>query len=172
MPMTMGSILSRPCLSGLRMRPRRLFGFDGTTDADPRSPTGSITPGAFGPAPATAPARIADPAIRDLQGAGGVSLARVLAPPPAPHPLGFAESASPRSRGEVKLIPHPPEIRAEAKRLGETITLSGGTGLVEARSRRENIPRTRSAMTQPKQAVKERRGARANPKTGPDTGSN
>src|SRR5215218_6280493 len=64
MPMTMGSILSRPCLSGLRMRPRRLFGFDGTTDADPRSPTGSITPGAFGPAPATAPARIADPAIR------------------------------------------------------------------------------------------------------------
>src|SRR5215216_1477434 len=74
MPMTMGSILSRPCLSGLRMRPRRLFGFDGfdgTTDADPRSPTGSITPGAFGPAPATAPARIADPAIRDLHGAGG-----------------------------------------------------------------------------------------------------
>src|SRR5215211_8591976 len=68
MPMTMASILSRPCLSGLRLRPRRLFGFDGTTDADPRSPTGSITPGAFGPAPATAPARIADPAIRDLQG--------------------------------------------------------------------------------------------------------
>ena len=27
-------------------------------------------------------------------------------------------------------------------------------------------------MTQPKQAVKERRGARANPKTGPDPGSN
>src|SRR5215207_7853239 len=69
MPLTMASILSRPCLSGLRLRPRRLFGFDGTTDADPRSPTGSITPGAFGPAPATAPARIADPAIRDLQGA-------------------------------------------------------------------------------------------------------
>src|SRR6187200_975304 len=68
MPMTMASILSRPCLSGLRLRPRRLFGFDGTTDADPRSPTGSITPGPFGPASATAPARIADPAIRDLQG--------------------------------------------------------------------------------------------------------
>src|SRR4051794_14638596 len=39
-------------------------------NADPRSPTGSITPGPFGPASATAPARIADPAIRDLQGTG------------------------------------------------------------------------------------------------------
>src|SRR5215203_1693332 len=92
MPMTMGSILSRPCLSGLRMRPRRLFGFDGTTDADPRSPTGSITPGAFGPSPATAPARIADPAIRDLQGAGG---------PPAWHviPRPLTPTLSPQGRG-------------------------------------------------------------------------
>src|SRR5215216_7940706 len=89
MPMTMGSILSRPCLSGLRMRPRRLFGFDGfdgTTDADPRSPTGSITPGAFGPAPATAPARIADPAIRDLQGAGGAHSRLACNPGPSPQP--------------------------------------------------------------------------------------
>src|SRR5215211_7911195 len=84
MPMTMASILSRPCLSGLRLRPRRLFGFDGTTDADPRSPTGSITPGAFGPAPATAPARIADPAIRDLQGAGRAARFRLE------HPLRYA----------------------------------------------------------------------------------
>src|SRR5215216_2961290 len=94
MPMTMGSILSRPCLSGLRMRPRRLFGFDGTTDADPRSPTGSITPGAFGPAPATAPARIADPAIRDLQGAEGE---REPAPSPSPSPFGLASRPPPRS---------------------------------------------------------------------------
>src|SRR5829696_4167416 len=93
MPMTMASILSRPCLSGLRLRPRRLFGFDGTTDADPRSPTGSITPGAFGPAPATAPARIADPAIRDLQGAGGAHSRLACNPPASPQP-------SPRKWGE------------------------------------------------------------------------
>src|SRR5215207_7150422 len=88
MPLTMASILSRPCLSGLRLRPRRLFGFDGTTDADPRSPTGSITPGAFGPAPATAPARIADPAIRDLQGVtpSPAEPAEPSVPPPTPSP--------------------------------------------------------------------------------------
>src|SRR5215208_6495376 len=71
MPMTMGSILSRPCLSGLRMRPRRLFGFDGTTDADPRSPTGSITPGAFGPAPATASGWWGPPPPPRGRGGGG-----------------------------------------------------------------------------------------------------
>src|SRR5215203_4068027 len=124
MPMTMGSILSRPCLSGLRMRPRRLFGFDGTTDADPRSPTGSITPGAFGPAPATAPARIADPAIRDLQGvrrspaqpAVCVSFPRPLLIPPSigsklcagsapagasPHPVAPSGATRPLTPGEV-----------------------------------------------------------------------
>src|SRR5215218_1173218 len=102
MPMTMASILSRPCLSGLRLRPRRLFGFDGTTDADPRSPTGSITPGAFGPAPATAPARIADPAIRDLQGVtpSPAEPAEPSVPPPTPSPhpspvraIGFSKAA-------------------------------------------------------------------------------
>src|SRR5215217_578682 len=98
MPMTMGSILSRPCLSGLRMRPRRLFGFDGTTDADPRSPTGSITPGAFGPAPATAPARIADPAIRDLQGAVDGRAQTSTAPHPRP-----AGSLRPPVRGRSPL---------------------------------------------------------------------
>src|SRR6185436_3443589 len=102
MPMTMASILSRPCLSGLRLRPRRLFGFDGTTDADPRSPTGSITPGPFGPASATAPARIADPAIRDLQGPalrGGACsafcpAAGALTPAPLPFGRGVGAVAS------------------------------------------------------------------------------
>ena len=41
-PTTIASIFSHPCLIGLRLRPRRLFGFDGTADGDPSSPTGSI----------------------------------------------------------------------------------------------------------------------------------
>jgi hypothetical protein len=39
------SILSHPCLNGLRLRPWRLFGFDGTAAGDPGSPTGSDTLG-------------------------------------------------------------------------------------------------------------------------------
>src|SRR5829696_1580643 len=105
MPMTMGSILSHPCLSGLRMRPRRLFGFDGTTGADPRSPTGSITPGAFGPAPATAPARIADPAIRDLQGvtpAAGQACRRPLSRGRFPSPLPLSLQEALQERGSPR----------------------------------------------------------------------
>ncbi len=35
-----------PCASGLRLRPKRLFGFDGTADGDPGFSTGSIAQGA------------------------------------------------------------------------------------------------------------------------------
>src|SRR5690606_30841058 len=69
MPTKCASILSHPCLNGLRLqRPRRLFGFDGTADVDPCSPTGLVSPGGCGLASATAPTMIADAAGFDLQG--------------------------------------------------------------------------------------------------------
>jgi hypothetical protein len=40
-PTHVASILSHPCLIGLRLRPRRLFGFDGTADDGSGSPAGS-----------------------------------------------------------------------------------------------------------------------------------
>src|SRR5215204_6113582 len=82
-----------------RMRPRRLFGFDGTTDADPRSPTGSITPGAFGPAPATAPARIADPAIRDLQEVTPLPAEPARQAPSVPRPVPLTPAPLPPGEG-------------------------------------------------------------------------
>src|SRR5690606_19112239 len=69
MPTKCASILSHPCLNGLRLqRPRRLFGFDGTADVDPCSPTGLVSPGGCGLASATAPTMIADAAGFNLQG--------------------------------------------------------------------------------------------------------
>jgi hypothetical protein len=50
------SILSHPCLIGLRIskRPWRLFGFDATTDEDPSSLTGFKALGVFGLSSVTA----------------------------------------------------------------------------------------------------------------------
>src|SRR6202041_2814729 len=68
MPTTMASILSRPCASGLRWRPKRLFGFDGTTGEDPNSPTGLASLGGIGLSPATAQAILPESATTELQG--------------------------------------------------------------------------------------------------------
>src|SRR5580704_11277531 len=50
------------------MRPKRLFGFDGTAGKDPSSSTGLMSLGAFGLSPATAPGTLTRAAIRKLQG--------------------------------------------------------------------------------------------------------
>ena len=68
MPTTgLASIARHPCLIGLRLRPRRLFGFDGTADEIPGSPTGSNAQMSCGLASATAPTIIADSANVELQ---------------------------------------------------------------------------------------------------------
>jgi hypothetical protein len=54
------------------MRPKRLFGFDGTTGEDPRSPTGLVSLGRFGLAPATAPVTLTCEVIRELQGSPAI----------------------------------------------------------------------------------------------------
>ena len=54
---------------GLRWRPKRLFGFDGTTGEDPNSPTGLASLGGIGLSPATAQAILPGvPATTELQG--------------------------------------------------------------------------------------------------------
>src|SRR5208282_1388674 len=57
-----------PCASGLAVRPKRLFGFDGTAGENPRSPTGLASLGGFGLSPATAPVTLTRAVIRELQG--------------------------------------------------------------------------------------------------------
>ena len=42
-PTITASIRSHPCASGLALRPKRLFGFDGTADEDPRFSTGLVS---------------------------------------------------------------------------------------------------------------------------------
>lgn len=61
--MTVASILSHSCASGLRdERPKRLFGVDGSAGEDPSSLTGLVSLRAAGLLPATATAGIADEA--------------------------------------------------------------------------------------------------------------
>src|SRR5208282_691814 len=87
-----------PCASGLAVRPKRLFGFDGTAGENPRSPTGLASLGGFGLSPATAPVTLTRAVIRELQ--GGVSALLRIAER-SPHPR------SPRSsRGSLNLSPH------------------------------------------------------------------
>jgi len=50
------------------LRPTRLFGFDGTTDEDPRSPTGFKTLRGTGLSSATAPVILTDEVDFKLQG--------------------------------------------------------------------------------------------------------
>src|SRR5690606_20436928 len=69
MPTKRISILSHPCRNGLRLlRPRRLFGVDGTAGGDPCSPAGLVSQWGLGLPPATAPATIADVVEGKLQG--------------------------------------------------------------------------------------------------------
>src|SRR5208337_2737077 len=53
-PTMTASIRSHPCASGLALRPKRLFGFDGTADEDPRFSTGLLSLRGLGPSSATA----------------------------------------------------------------------------------------------------------------------
>src|SRR5205085_11186954 len=67
-PTKRASIASLPCKIGLRLRPLRLFGFDGTADDDRRSPTGFAAQDDIGLSSATAVPILADAAKTDLQG--------------------------------------------------------------------------------------------------------
>src|SRR6202030_1340276 len=62
------TIASNPCANGLRKRPKRLFGFDGTAGDDTRSLTGSAAHGFCGLSPATAPPTISEARDVKLQG--------------------------------------------------------------------------------------------------------
>jgi phosphoglycerate dehydrogenase-like enzyme len=71
MPMMVGSMATRPCLSGLRAeRPGRLDGFDGTTGGAPSSPPDSCGPGSVGLPPATATVTLRPLPAPELQGSG------------------------------------------------------------------------------------------------------
>lgn len=91
---TVASILTHPCASGLATRPKRLFGFDGTAGEGSRSPTGLMSQGHVGLPSATAP--IAHPATNELQGQGRNALdcphpsvaLRLL--PPSPNGRGIS----------------------------------------------------------------------------------
>src|SRR5690606_33373753 len=67
-PTTTFSIPTRPCLIGLALRPRRLFGFDGRTGGAPGSPTVLLDPGDLGHPPAAATATLPPCADLKLQG--------------------------------------------------------------------------------------------------------
>jgi len=64
------SIRSHPCASGLALRPKRLFGFDGTADEDPRFSTGLVSLRGLGPSSATATALLSPAVLIKLQGGG------------------------------------------------------------------------------------------------------
>src|SRR5262249_9896755 len=68
MPTTIPSIRSHPCTNGLRPRPKRLFGFDGTAGEDTHSPAGSATHRFFGLSPATPLSPISNGRDVKLQG--------------------------------------------------------------------------------------------------------
>src|SRR5208337_1510918 len=67
-PTMTASIRSHPCASGLALRPKRLFGFDGTSDEDPGSPTGLASLRGLGPSSATATVLLSPTAGTKLQG--------------------------------------------------------------------------------------------------------
>src|SRR6185437_4150255 len=71
-PTTVASIFTPPCAIGLRFeRPKRLFGFDGTTDGAPCFPRSLATKGDLGFPSATADRTIPDPPRFKLQGDPG-----------------------------------------------------------------------------------------------------
>src|SRR5438046_1811873 len=68
MPTTIASIRSHPCANGLLPRPKRLFGFDGTSGEDTHSLAGSPAHRFFGLYPATALSPISGRRDGKLQG--------------------------------------------------------------------------------------------------------
>jgi antitoxin HicB len=68
------SMLTRPCLNELVLRPRRLFGFCGLTGGILRSSTVFKDPGGDEFPPATATPALTDSRISELQGGGFVAL--------------------------------------------------------------------------------------------------
>src|SRR6516165_9550292 len=69
-PTVIFSMATRPCLSELAVRPRRLFGFDGTAGGVPGSQTVLDDLGVDGHPPATAPRLLGESGKRKLQGVG------------------------------------------------------------------------------------------------------
>src|SRR5271157_5532713 len=80
---TLRSIRSHPCASGLALRPKRLFGFDGTADEDPRFSTGLLSLRGLGPSSATATALLSPAVLIKLQGAPSLGRRRELVRPHA-----------------------------------------------------------------------------------------
>jgi len=68
MPTKYFSISTRPCQCGLAARPKRLFGFDGTTDGAPGSVTASCGRGTIGLPSVTALPSLRRDGNRDIQG--------------------------------------------------------------------------------------------------------
>src|SRR5579863_9875289 len=66
-PTKNSSILSRPCICGLALRPERLFGFDGTTDGAPCSVTASMDRDTIGLPSAPAEPMLARLRLFDIQ---------------------------------------------------------------------------------------------------------
>src|SRR5580704_16287683 len=95
------------------MRPKRLFGFDGTAGKDPSSSTGLMSLGAFGLSPATAPGTLTRAAIRKLQGGLSAGLwPRVEAAAPL-------RRRSAQNRGEApspSVAPRPRPLPARGER--------------------------------------------------------
>ena len=91
------------------MRPKRLFGFDGTAGKDPSSSTGLMSLGAFGLSPATAPGTLTRAAIRKLQAdlSAGLNLAaKICSDVAQTAPLRIAERLPhPRSLRDLDLSP-------------------------------------------------------------------
>src|SRR5208282_2980906 len=109
-----------PCASGLAVRPKRLFGFDGTAGENPRSPTGLASLGGFGLSPATAPVTLTRAVIRELQG-GVAARLRLAERPPHPdcfaiRPLPASEVGCFRLRSLILLNSGTPEFSGERKR--------------------------------------------------------
>src|SRR5262245_7569038 len=94
------SILSHPCLSGLALRPRRLFGFDGTADGDPCPPTGLVSLRCCGLPSATAAVAIPQADKAKLQGG---PKGRTRGPPHGKNPVA---PSSPRLE-IIRPMPHP-----------------------------------------------------------------
>src|SRR5271166_5917661 len=112
---TLRSIRSRPCASGLALRPKRLFGFDGTADEDPRFSTGLLSLRGLGPSSATATALLSPAVLIKLQGAPSLGRRRELVRPHAERlqhvrPEGIDER-------DVRCVPADGDLDASDPRL-------------------------------------------------------
>src|SRR5580704_8586095 len=85
------------------MRPKRLFGFDGTAGEDPCSSTGLMSLGGVGLSPATAAEILPDNGAGKLQGG---TASRSEPPHPNPLPSGEREFACASRRVETISLRH------------------------------------------------------------------